>query len=287
MSIPIEKKSIRLCVLGEVGVGKSSVVLQFTQHHFPTDFDPSVEDVYTKDFKIGDASYKIEMLDTGLNDDQYSPMKEYQIEHNDGFIIIFSLTSINSLRNAANYHRQIINARGDLPPCILIGNKLDAYGEREVETSEAEKFARDFEFNKYFEVSAKNNENIVEAIKYLCEITLEEIEKNEAIELEKQKGTILEVDEPVDSEDERKKTEKEKEKENRAIHPLKTKIEQDIGTEEIHEIQETPTTPLPQTQPTTNAVHPPRSSQSVRALQSSAAGQASEKSSRDKCCIIM
>ena len=46
----------KICVLGSLGVGKSSLVIQLTQSHFIDEYDPTLEDSYRKRVCIDDEA---------------------------------------------------------------------------------------------------------------------------------------------------------------------------------------------------------------------------------------
>lgn len=181
-------ETIKICVLGDDGVGKSSITLQYTQSHFPIDFDPTIEDTYNRDLKINHKDYRLHILDTAAQDD-YSHLKDLQLQQADGFILVFGLNSLESMGSAANSYRHIIRVHGELPPSILIGNKADLDNERLISSEEAEQLVEELELNKYFEVSAKINHNIKEAFQYLAETIINEREERKRMLLLKEKET--------------------------------------------------------------------------------------------------
>lgn len=164
----VPSESIKICVLGDEGVGKSSITLQFTQAHFPIDFDPTIEDIYTKDLTVNETTYRMHVLDTAAQD-EYSHLKDLQFQQADGFILVFRLDSPESMGSAANSYRHIMRVHGELPPCILIGNKADLETDRLVSYQECEELVEELGLSKYFETSAKNNHNVNEAFTCLAE----------------------------------------------------------------------------------------------------------------------
>ncbi|CCH46393.1 Ras-related protein [Wickerhamomyces ciferrii] len=160
------KETIKICVLGDEGVGKSSITLQYTQAHFPLDFDPTIEDIYSKDLTVDGKRYTLQILDTAIQD-EYSPLKDVQFEQADGFVVVFRVDSTESFDSVANNYRHIKRIHGDIPPVVLLGNKCDLETERLIRVDEAEGLAKELSLSKYFDVSAKNNYNIKDAFNYL------------------------------------------------------------------------------------------------------------------------
>jgi len=46
----MNQNTYKLVVVGGGGVGKSAITIQFIQSYFVTDYDPTIEDSYTKQF---------------------------------------------------------------------------------------------------------------------------------------------------------------------------------------------------------------------------------------------
>jgi len=50
----------KVVVVGGGGVGKSAITIQFIQSYFVTDYDPTIEDSYTKQCVIDDNVAKLD-----------------------------------------------------------------------------------------------------------------------------------------------------------------------------------------------------------------------------------
>lgn len=168
----IKNEAINICVVGQLGSGKSSLTLQYTQHSFPIEHDPSVEDVYTRKFKYKGKTYDLNFLDTASQED-YSQLKDAQFQQTDGFIIVYSVTSAKSFSAASNILLHIQRIRGKVPPTILIGNQTDLTLERQVGEQEGESLVSDFGMDKYFEVSAKSNINVSESFDHISKLIID------------------------------------------------------------------------------------------------------------------
>lgn len=54
------QEKYRLVVVGGGGVGKSALTIQFIQSYFVTDYDPTIEDSYTKQCVIDDRAARLD-----------------------------------------------------------------------------------------------------------------------------------------------------------------------------------------------------------------------------------
>jgi|UniRef100_A0A914PT33 Ras-related protein R-Ras2 len=161
--------ALRLVVVGSGGVGKSALTLQWVQQYFVTDYDPTIEDSYTKQCFLDDGMCKIEVLDTA-GQDEFKTMREQYLRTGDGFLLVFSITSRETLDYVVKLHRHIDRLRDrDNFPMILIGNKCDLNDERQISMEEASTVARELNV-PYLECSAKFRKNVDQAFHDLARL---------------------------------------------------------------------------------------------------------------------
>ncbi|CAM1294988.1 RRAS2 (predicted) [Pycnogonum litorale] len=152
----------KLVVVGGGGVGKSAITIQFIKSHFVTDYDPTIEDSYTKQCVIDDAVAKLDILDTA-GQEEFSAMREQYMRSGEGFLIVFAVVDRNSFEEVYKFHRQILRVKDrDELPILLVGNKSDLEDKRKVSIDEAKCFAEQLKI-PYIECSAKLRTNIDQA----------------------------------------------------------------------------------------------------------------------------
>ncbi|XP_030844394.1 ras-related protein R-Ras2 [Strongylocentrotus purpuratus] len=149
----------KIVVVGGGGVGKSAITIQFIQSYFVTDYDPTIEDSYTKQCVIDNTVCKLDILDTA-GQDEFSAMREQYMRTGDGFLLVFALTNRTSFDEIYKYHRQILRVKDrDEFPMILIGNKADLEDSRIVSLQEAQQLGNELKL-QYLEASAKTRMNV-------------------------------------------------------------------------------------------------------------------------------
>ncbi|XP_054774340.1 ras-related protein R-Ras2-like [Lytechinus pictus] len=149
----------KIVVVGGGGVGKSAITIQFIQSYFVTDYDPTIEDSYTKQCVIDNVVCKLDILDTA-GQDEFSAMREQYMRTGDGFLLVFALSNRTSFDEIYKYHRQILRVKDrDEFPMILIGNKADLEDSRVVSAQEAKELGNELKL-KYLEASAKTRMNV-------------------------------------------------------------------------------------------------------------------------------
>ena len=170
----IEDKQYKIVMLGSGAVGKSAITVQMVSGHFLSSYDPTIEDSYRTTININNKDIILNIIDTAGQEEFYALRDQY-IRSGDGYIIVFSITSVTSFLevNAIKEQLNIVLDTDDntLIPIILVGNKCDLEEYRQVHSLDAQRLAEEWKV-KYFETSAKNKTNInriFEELIYLIE----------------------------------------------------------------------------------------------------------------------
>ncbi|XP_074593853.1 ras-like protein 2 [Brevipalpus obovatus] len=149
----------KLVVVGGGGVGKSALTIQFIQSYFVTDYDPTIEDSYTKQCVIDDRVAKLDVLDTA-GQEEFSAMREQYMRSGEGFLLVYSITDRNSYDELQKFHRQILRVKDrDEFPMILVGNKCDLETQRVVSQLEGQHLGQLLRV-PFIECSAKLRMNV-------------------------------------------------------------------------------------------------------------------------------
>jgi len=160
--IPESDREYRLIVLGDGGVGKSCLTLQFIQGVFMEDYDPTIEDSYRKHCVIDNELALLDILDTAGQDD-YSAMREQYMRSGEGFLLVYSITSRGSFQAVKDFYQQILRTKDkDSFPVVLVANKSDLEFERQIPIAEGRELARRMNC-PCIETSAKQKYNVDES----------------------------------------------------------------------------------------------------------------------------
>ena len=170
----IQDKQYKVVMLGSGAVGKSAITVQMVSGHFLSSYDPTIEDSYRTTINVNNQDIILNILDTAGQEEFYALRDQY-IRSGDGYIIVFSITSVTSFLevNAIKEQLNMILDVDDntLIPIILVCNKCDLEEYRQVQSLDAQRLAEEWKV-KYFETSAKNKTNIhriFEELVYLIE----------------------------------------------------------------------------------------------------------------------
>jgi Ras-related protein Rap-1B len=86
-----------------------------------------------------------------------------------GFLLVFSITSLSSLNELAELREQIIRIKDDENvPLVIVGNKSDLEEDRAVSRARAFQMSQHWGSAPYYETSARRRANVDEAFADLC-----------------------------------------------------------------------------------------------------------------------
>ena len=167
-----EKKltRINLITLGDGQVGKTSLILRYTNDYFGNNYIATIGfDYKFKNEKLKNGEeITVKIFDTA-GQEKYRSLAANFLKKADGIILVYDITYKISFENLNKWLKDINeNAKG--LPIVLIGNKTDLEENREVSKEEGNEFAKKInEEIEFYEASCKTGENIKEAIRFLVE----------------------------------------------------------------------------------------------------------------------
>uniref|UniRef100_UPI00358F048E ras-related protein M-Ras n=1 Tax=Myxine glutinosa TaxID=7769 RepID=UPI00358F048E len=145
----------KLVVVGDGGVGKSALTIQFFQKIFVADYDPTIEDSYLKHTEIDGQWAMLDVLDTA-GQEEFSAMREQYMRTGDGFLIVFSVTDKTSFEHVDKFHQLILRVKDkDSFPMVLVANKVDLLHQRKISAEQGREMATKHKI-LYIETSAKD-----------------------------------------------------------------------------------------------------------------------------------
>ncbi|KAI5626678.1 DIRAS family, GTP-binding RAS-like 1a [Silurus asotus] len=168
-SMPEQSNDYRVVVFGAGGVGKSSLVLRFVKGTFRDTYIPTVEDTYRQVISCDKSVCTLEITDT-TGSHQFPAMQRLSISKGHAFILVYSITSRQSLEELKPIYQQVLAIKGNVEgiPIMLVGNKSDE-SQREVDTKEGEAQANSWKC-AFMETSAKTNHNVTELFQELLNL---------------------------------------------------------------------------------------------------------------------
>ena len=157
--------SIKLVLLGEAAVGKSSIVLRFVSNDFSENKEPTIGAAFlTQRVNIDDHIIKFEIWDTA-GQERFASLAPMYYRNAQAALVVYDVTKPQSFIKARHWVKELHEQASKDIIIALIGNKIDLLDddpdERKVSKEEAEKLAEE-ENLLFFETSAKTAVNINE-----------------------------------------------------------------------------------------------------------------------------
>jgi len=169
----------KFILVGPSGVGKSSILLQFTDQRFDPSHDMTIGVEFgARMMTIGDQIIKIQIWDTAGQESFKSITRSYY--HGAlAALLVYDITSRESFRYLQGWLEDIHQNAGRDMVIVLMGNKGDMTDRREITVEEGQQFAVDNKLDYFIEVSAKTGNKIEEAFKVTAEKILQRVEQGD------------------------------------------------------------------------------------------------------------
>ncbi|KAI9893493.1 MAG: Ras- protein rsr1 [Vezdaea aestivalis] len=96
-------------------------------------------------------------------------MRDLYMKSGQGFLLVFSITSLSSLRELSALHEDILRIKDTTSvPLVIVGNKSDLEEDRTVSRSRAFSLFQHWGAIPYYETSARRRANVDEVFVDLC-----------------------------------------------------------------------------------------------------------------------
>ena len=152
----------KLLLIGDSGVGKSSLLLRFADNTFTESFISTIGvDFKIRTLNIGGANVKLQIWDTA-GQERFRTITSSYYRGAHGIIIVYDVTNPDSFNNVQKWVQEIERYATDSVQKLLVGNKADLVSERKVDAADAKDFASQLGLD-LLEASAKNATGVEEA----------------------------------------------------------------------------------------------------------------------------
>jgi len=151
----------KIIICGDPSVGKSSLILRFTNNAFRRHYIPTLGvNVSDKIFKVNDSYIQLVLWDIA-GQQKFQTMRQQFYLGSDGLFLIFDLSKPSSLESISNWYSDIKKQLNDRPALTgyIIGNKKDISQSSESISEKGSDLASELNLG-YIETSAKTGENV-------------------------------------------------------------------------------------------------------------------------------
>jgi small GTP-binding protein len=195
---------IKLILVGDSGVGKSCIHQQLTNDSFKPIYKSTIGiDYGSYLIRKNDYNFRLQLWDTAGQEMFHSLVRTY-FRNKIGAIVVFDSTDRETFISVRQWIKEIKLFCSPDIIITLVGNKIDLKDKRAVFYEEANKFAKDHDIN-YFEVSAKDNKQIIAMFEKITETITDKFIINRDLTIERlpdgisQGGNyIVSIDKPIE-----------------------------------------------------------------------------------------
>ena len=162
MNIIFSDYLIKYLVIGNSGVGKSCILLRFTDNTFSDSYVTTIGvDFKIKTVDVESKSCKLQIWDTA-GQERFKNIISSYYRGAHGIMLVYDITDQDSFDCLNNWLIEIEKNASKNIIKILVGNKCDMENERKVSYEQGKDFATQFKM-QFFETSAKESKNVEEA----------------------------------------------------------------------------------------------------------------------------
>lgn len=171
--------SVKCVFIGDSGVGKTSLLMAYTNDEVPQDDIPSVLDTIIVKEEHSSVSIDVTLFDTSGKDSE-DPLRPTCYPDADVFFLCFAIDSPDSFEHIkTKWYPEIKDHLSNHSTVVLVGTKSDARKDAQKDVSivskeQGESLANEIGHVDYIECSAKNHQGLKEvfapAKEYISEL---------------------------------------------------------------------------------------------------------------------
>ncbi|KAM3136561.1 hypothetical protein pb186bvf_011364 [Paramecium bursaria] len=157
----------KILLIGNSAVGKSSLLLRFSDQIFSDSFLPTIGvDFKIRTFDLSGKSVKMQIWDTA-GQERFKTITASYYKGAHGIILTYDITDKQSFKDIENWLAEVEKHASENVVRLLVGNKSDLESKRAVTFEEGKEFADSLGI-KFIEASAKANNNVDKAFMTLA-----------------------------------------------------------------------------------------------------------------------
>jgi len=158
---------IKLLLIGDSGVGKSCLLLRFSDDSFTPSFITTIGiDFKIRTIELEGKRIKLQIWDTA-GQERFRTITTAYYRGAMGILLVYDVTDDKSFANIRNWIRNIEQHASENVNKILIGNKCDLVDKKVIDTARGKALADEYQI-KFMETSAKNSINVDDAFTSLA-----------------------------------------------------------------------------------------------------------------------
>jgi len=166
MSTAQRQYVLKICVVGEGAVGKTSLIIRYTEGHFRESYLMTIGTGFAvKELDLGDTLVRLQLWDLA-GQPHFSSVRPVFYRGAAGLILVFDVTRRETFDKVPTWYEEVQQVTGDLTG-VLLANKVDMLDQRRVTAEEGQALARQRGWT-YFETSAKDGKGVADAFRQIA-----------------------------------------------------------------------------------------------------------------------
>jgi len=153
----------KIAIVGDGGVGKSALTMQFVNHQWldtygmshplnynhhnhnnltiKTTTDPTIEDSYRKQVEVDGEVCMLDILDTS-GQEEFRAFRDQYLSMGQGFLMVYDMTNLGTFEHLGPLLESVRKHQEDEDiPLVIVANKCDCAPQRTVTTKDGQDFA--------------------------------------------------------------------------------------------------------------------------------------------------
>nr|XP_032294876.1 ras-related protein rab7 isoform X2 [Drosophila virilis] len=192
------KPLLKILVLGDCGVGKTSLMNRYVNKHFTNMYKASIgTDFFSKEVVVNNRMITMHFWDTA-GQERFQTLGVAFYRGTDCCVLVYDVTSPKSFKNLNLWRDEFLIQTSprdpDSFPFVVLGNKADL-DEQNVPTRVALHWCK-MNNMPFYEISAKNGSNVEQAFEEIAKMGLEAVEEQQKVENDFEPAIVLEHDGP-------------------------------------------------------------------------------------------
>ena len=152
----------KVLLIGNSGVGKSSLLVRFADDTFNDCFMPTIGvDFKIRNNEVDGKTIKLQIWDTA-GQERFKTITSSYYKGAHGIIVTYDITDRESFSAIQNWMAEVEKHASDNISRILVGNKCDLESQRAVSFEEGQELADHYNV-RFLETSAKDSKNVEQA----------------------------------------------------------------------------------------------------------------------------
>jgi Ras-related protein Rab-7A len=171
-----KKVLLKVIILGDSGVGKTSLMNQYVNRKFSNQYKATIgADFLTKEVMVDDRLVTMQIWDTA-GQERFQSLGVAFYRGADCCVLVFDVNVPKTFENLDSWRDEFLIQAGprdpDNFPFVVLGNKIDLEDQRRVSAKRAQNWCTQKGNIPYFETSAKENIEVEQAFQKIAKDAL-------------------------------------------------------------------------------------------------------------------